>query len=91
MAKVFIEGRRDGYSPEQCGRTMTVGELIAYLENFDEDAKIYLENDGGYTDGYITKGSFREVEDEDEDEDIDAEDDYETMEPEEFLRKHIDD
>ncbi len=93
MAKVFIEGRRDGYSPEQCGRTMTVGELIAYLENFDEDAKIYLENDGGYTYGYITKGSFREVEDEDEDEDedIDAEDDYETMEPEEFLRKHIDD
>lgn len=89
MAKVFIEGRRDGYSPEQCGRTMTVGELIAYLENFDEDAKIYLENDGGYTYGYITKGSFREVEDEDED--IDAEDDYETMEPEEFLRKHIDD
>ena len=54
MAKVFIEGRRDGYSPEQCGRTMTVGELIAYLENFDEDAKIYLENDGGYTYGYIT-------------------------------------
>ena len=43
MAKVFIEGRRDGYSPEQCGRTMTVGELIAYLENFDEDAKIYVK------------------------------------------------
>ena len=55
MAKVFIEGRRDGYSPEQCGRTMTVGELIAYLENFDEDAKIYLENDGGYTYGYIKR------------------------------------
>jgi hypothetical protein len=89
MAKIFIEGRRDGYTPEQCGRTMTVGELIAYLENFDEDAKIYLENDGGYTYGYITKGSFREVEDEDED--TDAEDDYETMEPEEFLKKHIDD
>ena len=69
MAKVFIEGRRDGYSPEQCGKTMTVGELIAYLENFDEDAKIYLENDGGYTYGYIIKGSFREVEDEDEEDD----------------------
>ena len=69
MVKVFIEGRRDGYSPEQCGKTMTVGELIAYLENFDEDAKIYLENDGGYTYGYIIKGSFREVEDEDEEDD----------------------
>lgn len=86
--KIFIEGRRDGYTPEQCGKTMTVGELMAYLENFDEDAKIYLENDGGYTYGYITKGSFREDEN---DEDSDAEDDYETMEPEEFLKKHIND
>ena len=29
--RVYIEGRRNGYSPEQCGRTMTVGDLIAYL------------------------------------------------------------
>lgn len=72
MAKVFIDGRRDGYSPDQCGKTMTVGELIAYLEDFDEDAKVYLKNDNGYTYGRITKNSFEADEsydDEDEEDD----------------------
>ena len=72
MAKVFIDGRRDGYSPDQCGKTMTVGELIAYLEDFDEDAKVYLKNDNGYTYGRNTKNSFDEddsYDDEDEEDD----------------------
>ncbi len=91
--KVFIEGRRDGYGPDQCKKTMTVGELIAMLEDYDEDAKVYLKNDNGYTYGSITQSSFEEdYEDEEpEDEGSDAEDDYETMEPEEFLKKHIND
>lgn len=91
--KVFIEGRRDGYSPDQCKKTMTVGELIAMLEDYDEDAKVYLKNDNGYTYGSITQSSFEEDYDDEEpeDEDSDAEDDYETMEPEEFLKKHIND
>ena len=58
--KVFIEGRRNGYSTDQCGRTMTVGELIAYLEQFEEDAEIYLNNDNGYTFGSITESIFEE-------------------------------
>lgn len=58
--KVFIDGRRNGYAPSQCGRTMTVGELISYLEQFDEDAELYLRNDGGYTYGNITESSFEE-------------------------------
>lgn len=58
--RLYIEGRRNGYSPEQCGRTMTVGDLIAYLEQFDEDAEIYLNNDNGYTFGNITEDSFEE-------------------------------
>jgi hypothetical protein len=65
--KAFIEGKRNGYSPDQCGKTMTVGELIAYLENFDEDAEIYLKNDGGYTYGSITQYDIEEgYENEDE-------------------------
>lgn len=60
MAKLFLEGRRNGYDPEQCGRTMTVGELIAFLQDFDEDTKIYLNNDNGYTFGNITEESFEE-------------------------------
>ena len=37
----------------QITSTMTVGELIAYLEQFDEDTKVYLSHDGGYTYGGI--------------------------------------
>ncbi len=77
MSKVFIEGRRNGYGPEQCGRTMTVGELIAYLEDFDEDAEVFLKNDNGYTYGSITSSSFEEEETED---DENCEDDEESEE-----------
>ena len=58
--RLYIEGRRNGYSPDQCGRTMTVGDLIAYLEQFEENAEIYLNNDNSYTYGSITESSFEE-------------------------------
>ena len=58
--KVYIEGRRNGYSTDQCGRTMTVRDLIEYLEQFDEDPPVYLNNDNGYTFGSITEDSFEE-------------------------------
>ena len=64
--KLFIEGRRNGYGTDQCGRTMTVGELIAYLEQFGEDTPVYLKNDNGYTYGNITNSSFEEGYDEEE-------------------------
>ena len=68
MRALFIEGRANGYAPEQCGGTMTVGELIEWLEQFGEETPVYLSNDGGYTYGNITESSFFEKEDE-EDED----------------------
>ena len=59
MAKyLFIEGNRDGYTPKQCYETLTVGELISILENYDEDLKVYLRNDDGYTYGSI---SYRDL------------------------------
>ena len=58
--RLFIEGRRNGYSPAQCGRTMTVGDLIEFLEQFDEDTEVFLNNDNGYTYGNITEDSFEE-------------------------------
>lgn len=57
---VFIDGRRNGYSPDQCGRTLTVQELIGVLEEMEPDAKVYLKNDNGYTYGSITYDSFEE-------------------------------
>ena len=65
--KVFINTKRNGYAPNQCGRTMTVGELIEVLENFDEEAEIYFRNDNGYTYGSIMKYDLEDgYEDEDE-------------------------
>lgn len=66
MNMLFVEGRRNGYSPEQCERTMTVGELIEFLQDFDEDTPIYLKNDYGYTYGSITESSFEEEDYEEE-------------------------
>ena len=66
MGKLFIEGRRNGYSPEQCGNTMTVREMIEWLEQFDDETQIFLSNDRGYTYGSITESSFQEEELEDE-------------------------
>lgn len=63
---LFIEGRRNGYSPDQCGRTMTICELIAYLEQFEDDTPVYLSNDRGYTYGSITDSSFEEKDFEEE-------------------------
>lgn len=48
---LFIEGRRNGYHPSQCGKTMTVGELIRFLSN-----------DNGYTYGNITEDSITDDE-----------------------------
>ena len=58
--KLFIEGRRNGYTPEQCDETLTVGEMIEILSQYDEDMKIYLRNDNGYTYGNIDEFSFSE-------------------------------
>lgn len=58
--KLYIEGRRNGYGTDQCGRTMKVWELIQFLEQFDEEAEVFLRNDGGYTYGSITESSFEE-------------------------------
>lgn len=71
MKALFIEGRRNGYTPAQCGNTMTVAELMAYLEQFDEDTPVYLNNDNGYTYGSIDDYSFEEQDDEDEEGDED--------------------
>ena len=70
MRNLFIKGRRNGYDPEQCGGTMTVRDLIEFLKEFDEDTKVYLKNDGGYTYGNIDRWSFEESEEEGEDDEF---------------------
>lgn len=55
MEELFINGKRNGYGIDQCGKTLTVGELIETLQEYDEDFLVYLRNDNGYTYGSITR------------------------------------
>ena len=71
---LYINGNRNGYSPEQCGRTMTVGELIEFLSDYNEDSPVYLSNDNGFTYGSIQEHDFFEKEEEPEEEEDDEED-----------------
>ena len=63
MTNVYIDSRRDGYSPSQCHGTMTVGELIDILSQYDEDQPVYIRNDNGYTYGNITERTIIPSED----------------------------
>lgn len=59
---LYIDAQREGYGIDQIRNTMTVGELIAYLEQFDADTPIYLRHDRGYTYGGITENRFDDEE-----------------------------
>ena len=65
---LFINGKRNGYLPEQCGRTLTVGELIEILQGYNPDMEVYLKNDNGYTYGSITDYDIYEDEVDEEEE-----------------------
>ena len=68
---LYINAEREGYGIDQIRNTMTVGELICYLEQFEEDTPVYLKHDNGYTFGAIKESRF-------EDEDVEGNDDEET-------------
>lgn len=76
--KLFINANRTGYAPDQIRQTMTVAELIAALEEFPEDAPVYLKHDNGYTYGGISRADLEESWDEDED---DHDEDEDLLEP----------
>lgn len=71
MTRIIIEAEREGYSPKQIERTMTVGELISLLSDYDEDTPIIFSHDRGYTYGALKEWNISEVNDEEE------EDEYE--------------
>lgn len=83
MNALAIEARREGYSINQIRRTMTVEELIDYLEQYDPETPVYFSNDRGYTYGGLTYDCFSEVEDEDDEDDYEDDADDEDDEEEE--------
>ena len=69
MNAIYIEGRRSGYSPDDCGKTLTDGELTEIRAEFDEDRPVYLRNDNGYTYGNSTERTIIPSEDREEGDD----------------------
>jgi hypothetical protein len=70
---ITIEAHRAGYSVDQIRNTATVGDLISYLSQWDEETPVYISNDNGYTYGGISTSDidsayFEEDEEEDEEE-----------------------
>lgn len=63
--KIIIEVHRKGYATGQIRDTMTVGDLIEKLEQFESDALVYTSHDNGYTFGGINEWDFEEEEDDD--------------------------
>ena len=63
-----IEAHREGYSLQQCGFTLTAGELIEILDRYPEDTPVYISNDNGYTYGPIRANDINEKETDDDDE-----------------------
>lgn len=66
MDVLYINGKRNGYGIDQCGETLTVGQLMEILQDYEEDMPIYLCNDNGYTYGSITEDDIYRGEAEEE-------------------------
>ena len=63
-----------GYTPSHCYPTMTVGELIEFLSQYDPDTKIYTGHECRDAYGEIRKSHFEEYYEEDKVEEEDEND-----------------
>lgn len=79
MEYLEIGARRDAYSVDDIiKRTLTVGELIEILEEYEDDTPVVLSHDGGYTYGALHEGRITlEETDEELDEDYEEEEEIE--------------
>lgn len=58
---LIVETERYAYAPEACAEsTMTVGELMSLLQDYNEDTPVILSNDNGYTFGRLMQDSISE-------------------------------
>ena len=54
---VYISSNRDAYEPQR--KTLTVGELIKILEDYDEDSPVNVVDFNGFTKVYGYLNNFR--------------------------------
>lgn len=66
--KLVYNTSRDAYGIEDVRHTMTVGELVAHLQDYDPDTPVYLSFANGYTYGGLDERSFEELWDDESDE-----------------------
>ena len=69
--KLLYNASRDAYGIEDVRHTMTVGGLVAHLQDYDPDTPVYLSFDNGYTYGGLDERSFEELWDDEEGNDAD--------------------
>ena len=69
--KLVCETSRDAFRIEDIKRTMTAGDLIEFLSQYDEDTPVYLSFDNGYTYGGIAEDWFDERDEEEGESDHD--------------------
>lgn len=62
---VVIEAHRTGYAPSQVANTLTVGELIEILQQYEEDQEVIISHDEGYIFGGINEEDIEERDEED--------------------------
>ena len=65
MKRLIISAMRESYGKDDV-RTMTVAELIAALEELDDDMPVIMSHDSGYTYGGIRYDLMEEEEDEED-------------------------
>lgn len=71
MTKLIIDAMKNGYSTNQVGHTLLVGDLIEVLQQFDSSTPVYLgfnqQNDGSWCSyGAVRAINFNEVEEDEE-------------------------
>lgn len=62
--KLVINAKPTAYSLNQISQTMTVGEILDYLQDYDSDTPVYLSFDSGYSYGNLTDYAIEERDDE---------------------------
>ena len=60
MKELILHTHRDGYGTDQIERTMTVGDLIDFLQELDPEMPVYTGHDNCYTYGPIREDMFEE-------------------------------
>jgi len=60
---LILNAKREAYGIEDIrSKTMTVRQLIDYLEQFDDETPVVLSHDNGYTYGSIREYDFQDEE-----------------------------